>query len=178
MNRSAYLVLALWLIVPVAGWARTAPPLAIEVGADLTLPLGQSGSIYTPGAGGGLGGVYTLPGLPVLALRAGLDLAALPTLAGSVLVLVTALAGAGLSVDLLPWLGLEAYALAGWGQGFYEGQSGGSAVISALARVRVILVPSFALALGVSYRHYFSQPEPFYQALGLGLAAVVRVGRR
>jgi tetratricopeptide (TPR) repeat protein len=131
--------------------------------------------MFLLGGGAELTGLYSMPFAPFLMARASLDYSFVPTTGQASMSLITVGAGVGLSVDVIPRLNLQASVSGGWGQGIYQGQSGGSAYASGEAAVTFMVAPFLGVGLGASYRHYFSQPTPFYQAVRVNLGTVFRL---
>lgn len=154
-----------------------AQEFSLQATPGVSIPIGSSTTdLYRIGGGLELTGAYSLPFAPWLAARASLDYSMIPTLAETNLSMLTLSAGAGVSLNVISKLSLQAAAGAGYGLGFYEGSSGGSLYVSAEAGAAYSLTPTVALGLGAAYRHYFSQPTPFYQGLRVNLGSTFKLG--
>ena len=157
--------------------AQEGGKLSLQLTPGVNLPLGvPKEEMFSIGGGAELTALYTLPFAPFLVARGSLDYSLVPTLGGSKLSLITAGMGVGVSYDVGPRINLQASASSGYGLGLYEGQPGGSIFATAEAAASYFVIPFLGLGLGVSYRHYFSQPTPFYQALRVNLGTIFRLG--
>lgn len=173
----AFLLLVLLLVVPFSLHAQEGGKLSLQLTPGVNLPLGDSSTaMFSIGGGAELTALYSLPFAPIAFARASLDYSILPTVAQTNLSLITLGAGVGLSIDPVPWLNLQLSATGGYGLGIYAGQFGGSAYVSGEAAVNFIVAQFLGLGLGASYRHYFSQPTPFYQGIRVNLGTFFRLG--
>ena len=150
-----------------SGFAVSASPAFL-----LPLPGTQSAERFSYGGGASLIASWVPPGLGLLSLGASLDYFLEPHSSGQNLQVVGATAKAGFRLS--PWTGFEATLWGGGGLGF--GMLGGAnALVPTLSGgldLGLYLSPSFRLALGASYGHWFAASGPLYQ----GLAASLSVG--
>jgi tetratricopeptide (TPR) repeat protein len=156
--------------------AQEAGKLSLQLSPGANFPLGAPASMFRIGGGAELAGLYSMPFAPFLVARGALDFSIVPTTGMASMSLVTASAGVGVSMDVASRLNLQASVSGGWGQGIYQGQSGGSVFASGDASASFLLAPFLGLGVGASYRHYFSRPAPFYQAVRVSLGTVFRLG--
>ena len=156
--------------------AQEGGKLSLQLTPGANLPLGTPASVFRIGGGAELAGIYSMPFAPFLVARGSVDFSLVPTTGAANMSLITAAAGVGASLDIASRLNLQASVSGGWGQAIYQGQTGGSAFVAGEAAAAFLLSPSFGLGIGASYRHYFSQPTPFYQAVRVNLGTVFRLG--
>jgi Flp pilus assembly protein TadD len=150
---------------------------SLQLTPGVNLPLGSSTTaMFSVGGGAELTAIYRLSFAPVLAARASIDYSLVPTIIQTTLHLASAGVGLGVTIDPFSWLNVQASATGGYGLGIYKGQFGGSPYISGEAAASFIIARFLGLGIGVSYRHYFSQPTPFYQCLRVNLGTSFRLG--
>ena len=176
MNKVLSVVFFLIILTSSALSAQEPGKLSFQVTPGINIPLGTSKDMFTIGGGGEITVQYSMPFASILFARGSLDYSLVPTLAENSLSMISFGAGAGISYDVIPKLNLSASVSGGYGLGIYSGQTGGSAYIAGEGGITFFFSPSFGLGAGAGYRHYFSQPDPFYQALKVNLGTIIRLG--
>jgi tetratricopeptide (TPR) repeat protein len=181
MSRSGIVIfiflLLFCMVFPAAG--QEGGKFSLLVTPGLNLVLGKPADMFNLGGGVELSGLYSMPFAPWLAARAAIDYNIVPTVSeeeNTNLNLITFSAGGGVNFNFTSWLSVYAFALGGYGLGVYKGESGGSAYFGGEGGVSFLLDPAFGIGAGVGYRHYVSEPDPFYQGLKVHLGAFVRFG--
>ncbi|TFG62049.1 MAG: tetratricopeptide repeat protein [Spirochaetales bacterium] len=177
--RSCIIVLILCIIVGNLSWPLSAQEpgkLFFQITPGVNIPLGPSRDMYTIGGGGELTMAYTMPFAPFLFAKGAIDYSLVPTLSDNSLSLIFFGGGLGVSFDPLPWLNLQASGSVGYGLGIYTGQPGGSLYLEGSGLVSFFFTPAFSLGVGGGYRHQFSQPVPFYQAVRINIGTTIRLG--
>ena len=168
--------LAVLTLTAAAAGAQDGGKVSLQLTPGANFALGASTSMFTIGGGAELAGLYSMPFAPFLVARGSVDFSIVPTTGTASMSLITAAAGVGVSVDIASRLNLQATVSGGWGQAVYQGESGGSPYVSGEAAASFLVAPFLGLGVGASYRHYFSQPTTFYQALRVNLGTVFRLG--
>jgi hypothetical protein len=155
--------------------AQQVEGFSFQVNPAVSIPVGSSQSLFTIGGGAELAAQYSMPFAPIVCARALVDYTLAPTVVQTNLSLLSLGIGAGVNWELIPRLTLSAALTGGYGLGIYAGETGGSSYIGADAGLSYSITPSFALGAGAGYRHYFAQPDPFYQAVRVNLGTVIRL---
>jgi tetratricopeptide (TPR) repeat protein len=148
-----------------SGFAVSASPAFL-----LPLPGTPSAERFSYGGGVSVLATWVPPGLGLLSLGASLDYCLEPHSSGQNLQVVGASARAGLRLS--PWTGFEAALWGGGGLGFGMLGSAGALVptLSGGLDLGLYLSPSFRLALGAAYAHWFAGSGPLYQGLSASLS--------
>jgi len=148
-----------------SGFAVSASPAFL-----LPLPGTLSADRFSYGGGASLDATWVPPGLGLLSLGLSLDYFLEPHSSGENLQVVGATARAGLRLS--PWTGFEATLWGGGGLGFGLLGGAGASVptLSGGLDLGIYLSPSFRLALGASYEHWFAGSGPLYQGLSASLS--------
>ena len=175
MKKGIFFII-LFVLISVCLSAQEPGKLSFQITPGVNLPLGASKDMFTIGGGGEITGQYSLPFAPVIQARGSLDYSLVPTLAEKNLSMISFGAGIGIGYDVIPKLNLSASVSGGYGLGIYSGQTGGSAYIGGEGGITFFFVPAFGIGAGAGYRHYFSKPDPFYQALKIHLGTIIRLG--
>jgi hypothetical protein len=151
--------------------------LSLLITPGITLPLGAPADTYSIGFGAEVAGIFSMPFAPWLIARAGIDYSLSPiSELSNNLNTLTLSGGAGVHVTPLPWLGLYATGMGGYYLSFFSGQPGGSVFVGGEGGVEFYLAPAFGIGAGISYRHYFTGIDAFYQGLKIHVGAIVRLG--
>jgi tetratricopeptide (TPR) repeat protein len=169
------------LLVSLAGvsTAQEGDDFSMLITPGFNFVVGKPAEMFGLGGGVEFSGIYTLPFAPWSAARAAIDYNIVPTVSEEVsnnLSLLTFSAGGGIHYDVTSWLSGYVFALGGYGLGIYKGDVGGGAYFGGEAGVSFLLNPAFGIGAGAGYRHYVSQPDPFYQGIKVHLGGFIRFG--
>lgn len=179
IGKAIWLLLLFILTTMTVSAQQEGGKFSLTVTPGLTIPLGVPATAFSLGGGGEFSGVYSMPFAPWLTGRGGIDYSLMPVKAvdgTKNLSMLTVSAGPGVRVTPFPWLTAYAAVLGGFGLGIYSGAVGGSAYFAGEGGLTFNLAPAFGIGAGASYRHYFSQPTPFYQGIRVHVGAVINLG--
>ena len=151
-------------------------PLSFEITRAASVPLMDSRQQFETGRLAEMSGLFHLPFLPLAFLRSELGYGSLPLKASSSVSVLSAGAGVGVELGLLPWLSVK---LRGSG-GYYYGcladsatqTGGGNAYVYGGAGFDVAASQDFGIGLEVGYRNYLG----VYQGLEAALGARIHMG--
>lgn len=164
-------------VFPLSG--QEAGKLSMMVSPEVTIPVGSPTEMFLLGGGAELSGVYPLPFAPWLAARGAVDFRYVPIASDDIsepLNLFTFSAGAGPVFKPASWLTLFAFGSGGYGLGLYDRQIGGSAYFGADAGLAFNFSPTISICAASGYRHYLSDPDPFYQGINISIGTFISFG--
>jgi tetratricopeptide (TPR) repeat protein len=150
----------------------------LSLAPGVTIPLGESATLYTLGGGAQLAAELSFSSLPMLFARLGIGYDYSPLQWLRSVSLVTASLGGGVQVDLAPWLAARAFAVGGGYLGFMnqpvELDGGVFPYVAAGAGLSFALGPTFSLGIGGSYENCIG----LYQGVRAAVSASYQVGKQ
>ena len=166
---------------PAAGEAGSAgviplrlSPIWVEATPAVIIPLGDSSNFFNVGGGGTIAGEYRLPFMPQLLARGELEYAYSPIPARQSVSFTSAGLGMGYSYNLLPNLGVEAYATGGATYGFFN--TGLQGYWNPYVKAGVNAYFSFSPSLIVTLGGAFLYQVGLYTGVGISAGASIGLG--
>lgn len=172
------LLLEAMITVPVLA-QQQGGKFSLSVMPGVNIPLGVPAEAFKIGGGAEITAAYSMPFAPFLTARAALDYSIAPVKSVDEpinLSMITVSLGPGVRVAPFPWLTAYAILTGGYGLGILSGETGGSAFFAGEGGAIFNIIPALSVGAGASYRHYFSQPTPFYQGIRVHVGAIINLG--
>jgi hypothetical protein len=149
-------------------------PFWLQVSPTLTIPVGDSSRSFSLGGDGAIIAQYRLPFMPLLLARAEMEYMYSQIPARQSVSLASAGAGAGISYNLIPNLGMEAYAVGGATFGFFNSSFEG--YWNPYVKTGLNLFLSFPPSLIINVGGSFIYQAGLYSGIGISVGASLGLG--
>jgi tetratricopeptide (TPR) repeat protein len=162
------------VVFPVRG--QILDSLSLRLSPEVLIPVAGSAGVYDVGGGAAFEARLPLPVSAPLFGLAEIRYSLAPTPADKSLSLLSGGLGIGAQHPLSPRIGVGVSASGGYYAATWGEESAARFYAKTRAEATYRITPTFSVALGGSYGHYFGPNEPLYQAAAISLAGGINVG--